>query len=272
VTRLLRGIDAAAGAAEAAVVALDPRSEPSAQAASIRSQSHRPWPLPGGPWLQAQTWRDLLFAHWPLPAERLRGAVSDALSIDTFEGRAWIAITPFEVTGLRLLGTFAVPVLSRFTETNVRTYVTVDDRPGVYFFSLDAASAVAVAAARATYRLPYFRARMAIERSEDGVHYSSTRAGATAELRIRYRPTGAPFQARPGTLEHFLTERYCLYTVVGESVRRAEIHHAPWSLQAAEAELEASSMTEAAGIARPPDAPLLHYAARQDVVIWPPGA
>ena len=196
--------------------------------------------------------------------------VPPALPIDTWEGEAWIAVTPFAVTGLRLRGTLPPPVLSHFAETNVRTYTTVDGRPGIYFLSLDAASAVAVAAARATYRLPYFRARMAIERSGGEVHYRSTRVGATALLRARYRPTGAVFQARPGTLEHFLTERYCLYTVDGDRVRRADIHHPPWDLQPAQAEFAENTMTAAAGVPLPAREPLLHYAQRQDVVIWPP--
>jgi len=148
-----------------------------------------------------------------VPSEVLRDVVPAALPIDTWEGEAWITVTPFAVTGLRLRGTLPAPVLSHFAETNVRTYTTVDGRPGIYFLSLDAASAVAVAGARATYGLPYFRARMAIERSDGEVRYRSARVGSTALLRARYRPTGAVFQARPGTLEHFLIERYCRFYV-----------------------------------------------------------
>ena len=225
--------------------------------------------MPGGRWLQGQTWRDLLFAHWPVPPEVLRRVVPQALPIDTWEGEAWIAVTPFAVTGLRLRGTLPAPVLSEFAETNVRTYTTVDGRPGIYFLSLDAASALAVVGARATYRLPYFRARMAIERSGGEIRYRSARVGATALLRARYRPTGAVFQARPGTLEHFLIERYCLYTVDGDRVRRADIHHPPWDLQPAQAEFAENTMTAAAGVPLPAREPLLHYARRQDVVIWP---
>jgi uncharacterized protein YqjF (DUF2071 family) len=224
------------------------------------------------PWLQAQTWLDLLFAHWPLPVERLRRVVPEALPIDTFEGQGWIAVTPFEVAGLRLRFTPPLPRLSRFAETNVRTYVTIGDRPGIFFFSLDAASAFAVVAARAIYHLPYYRARMAIDRSGGAVAYTTTRSDGTARLRARYRPVGAPFHARPGTLEHFLTERYCLYTVHHGTVQRADIDHAPWPLQAAEAEIEQNTMTAPAGIELPSRAPLLHFAARQDVVIWRPAS
>ena len=240
-----------------------------AQARALRHRAHRPWPVPQWPWLQGQTWRDLLFAHWSLPAERLGGVVPAALELDTYEDRAWIAITPFEVTGLRLHGLPPPPVLSRFEETNVRTYVTVGGRPGVYFFSLDAASTPAVLAARITYRLPYFRARMAIERIRGEIRYATTRSDGAASLRVRYRAVGEPFHARPGTLEHFLTERYCLYTVSLGRVWRAEIHHAPWTLQRADAAIAENTMTVPAGIDLPPEDPVLHYAARQDVVIWP---
>jgi uncharacterized protein YqjF (DUF2071 family) len=270
--RTIWGLGTCADAAERFVLRLAPGGEAAAQSRGLAQQAHRPWPMPRRRWLQGQTWRDLLFAHWPVPPEVLRGVVPPALPIDIWEGEAWIAVAPFEVTGWRLRGTLPVPLLSHFAETNVRTYTTVDGRPGVYFLSLDAASALAVAGARATYRLPYFRARMAIERSGGQVRYRSARVGAAASLRIVYQPAGAVFQARPGTLEHFLIERYCLYTVDGERVRRTDIHHPPWDLQAAQAEFAVNTMTTAAGVALPSREPLLHYARRQDVVIWSPRA
>jgi uncharacterized protein YqjF (DUF2071 family) len=272
VARLLspaRLLGLVSGPAEAAIARLAPAgSAPRAQSHVLRVRGHRPWPVPDSPWLQGQTWRELLFAHWAISEHELRRAVPDVLPIDTFEGQAWIAVTPFEVTGLRLRGTLPAPALSRFAEINVRTYTSIDGRPGIYFLSLDAASGAAVAAARASYRLPYFRARMAIERSAQEIRYRSTRVDDGARLRLRYWPTGEAFHAEPGTLEHFLTERYCLYTVVDGSVRRAEIHHPPWPLQPAQATIDENTMTEPAGIRLPAREPLLHYAARQDVVIW----
>lgn len=268
--RIIWGLGTCADAAERAVLRLAPGGEAAAQSHGLDQQAHRPWPLPDRRWLQGQTWRDLLFAHWPVPSEVLRRVVPPALPIDTWKGEAWIAVAPFEVTGLRLRGTLPLPPLSRFAETNVRTYTTVDGRPGVYFLSLDAASAVAVIAARASYRLPYFRARMLIERSGGEIRYRSMRVGGTAALRARYRPTGTAFQARPGTLEHFLIERYCLYTVDGGRIRRAEIHHPPWDLQPAQAEFAENTLTAAAGVPLPAREPLLHYARCQDVVIWSP--
>ncbi|MEA2278644.1 MAG: uncharacterized protein QOC78_3604 [Solirubrobacteraceae bacterium] len=213
----------------------------------------------------------MLFAHWAVPVGALRPAVPPELPIDTFDGRAWIAVAPFEVTGLRLRGTPALPGLARFAETNVRTYTTLDGRPGVHFLSLDAASRAAVAAARRLYGLPYFLARMTIERSGDTIAYATRRVGGDAALRVRYRPAGPAAEPRPGSLEHFLVERYSLYAVDARGrVRRTDIRHRPWPLQPAAAEIELNTMTAPDGIALPDEAPLLHYAARQDVLVGPP--
>jgi uncharacterized protein YqjF (DUF2071 family) len=266
-----RALDLAAGTSERLLAPLARWSEAPAQSRVVTETAHRPWPLPPGSWVQAQTWRDLLFAHWRVDADALRGVVPPELPIDTFDGSAWLAVTPFEVTGLRLRGTWPPPSLSRFPETNVRTYTSVHDKPGIYFFSLDAASRLAVLGARRTYRLPYFHARMSIERSGSEVSYSSRRTTGEASLRARYRPVRGPSPPRPGTLEHFLTERYCLYTVdERRCVHRAEIHHPPWPLQRARAELEVNTMAAPLGFELAPEEALLHFSARQDVVIWPP--
>jgi uncharacterized protein YqjF (DUF2071 family) len=221
----------------------------------------------------AQTWRDLLFAHWRLPAERLRPHVPDALPVDTYDGSAWLGITPFEVSGLRPRGLTPLPRISRFPELNVRTYTTLDGKPGIWFFSLDAGSAAAVAGARLTYRLPYFHAHMRIERAGGQVRYRSDRAagtGAPAGLRVSYAPSGAVLAPAPGTLEHWLTERYCLYTVGRRGrILRADIHHPPWPLQPATADFEHNTMPPR-GVPLPAHEPLLHFARRQDVLIWPP--
>jgi uncharacterized protein YqjF (DUF2071 family) len=220
-----------------------------------------------------QTWAQLLFMHWPLAPEILRPAVPAELPIDTFAGSAWIAITPFEVLGVRLRATPPLPRLSHFPELNVRTYTTVDGRPGIWFLSLDAGSRPAVAAARRLYRLPYFRAQMAIGRRGARITYRSWSASIDrprAALDLEYAPTGGRFTARPGTLEHFLVERYCLYALDdAHRVHRADIHHPPWQLQPAEATIHENTMTAPFAIELPPEQPLLHYADRQDVVIWP---
>jgi uncharacterized protein YqjF (DUF2071 family) len=238
-----------------------------------QEEAHRPWPLPAGSSVMAQSWHELLFAHWPVDAAVLRPLLPVQLQIDTFEGSAWLAVVPFRMTGVRLRGTPPLPWLSAFPELNVRTYVTRDGKPGVWFFSLDAGNALAVTIARAWFHLPYFRARMMCVDRDGWIHYQSERThrGAPAgSLKCRYRPIGEVFSPQRGTLEYFLTERYCLYTTDGRGrVIRGEIHHAPWPLQRAEAELAHNSMAESLGIALA-SRPLLHFARRQDVLVWSP--
>jgi uncharacterized protein YqjF (DUF2071 family) len=222
----------------------------------------------------AQSWHDLLFMHWPVDAAVLRPLLPPQLHIDTFEGHAWLAVVPFRMTGVRLRGTPATPGLSAFPELNVRTYVTCGGKPGVWFFSLDAGNSLAVAIARAWFHLPYFRARMSCSEQEGWIHYQSERTHRRApagSLVVRYRSVGEVFSPHRGTLEYFLTERYCLYTTGGSGqIIRGEIHHPPWPLQVAEAEVTLNAMAEAATVALPARKPLLHFAKRQDVVVWWP--
>jgi uncharacterized protein YqjF (DUF2071 family) len=218
-----------------------------------------------------QTWENLLFAHWPVPASAVRALVPSALEVDTFDGSAWLGITPFRVDALRLRGLPPAPGVSSFLEVNVRTYVTRDGKPGIWFFSLDAASRLAVEGARRGYRLPYHQARMRAEQRNEWVHYESTRLGSPERPYVfsaRYRPRGAVAAARPGSQEEFLAERYCLYALHEDRLHRAEIHHPPWPLQRAEAVIELNTMAPNV-VELPAVPPLLHFAARQDVVIWP---
>jgi len=258
-----------AGAGEAAVRAVGAGEDARAQADALADVAHRPWPPPGRPWVQGQTWADLLFAHWPAEPEVLRPAVPARVPLDTYDGEAWIGITPFVVRGLRPRGAPPPPALSRFAETNVRTYTTIDGRPGIWFLSLDAASRLAVAGARRLYRLPYHHARARVAHDGDRITYRIERSSQEARLSVRYRPAGPVAPPAPGSLEHFLTERYCLYVLDDElRIHRADIHHRPWPLQVAEAEIEQNTMTLPYGIELPGGPPLLHFSARQDVVIW----
>src|SRR5437016_12362320 len=157
--------------------------------AVLQEAAHCPWPLPAGPWVMAQSWRDLLFAHWQVDAAALRSLLPPQLQIDTFEGSAWLAVVPFRMTGVRLRGTPALPWLSAFPELNVRTYVKCEGKPGVWFFSLDAGNALAVTIARAWFHLPYFRARMSCSECNGGIEYAShpTHCGAaSADLQGHY--------------------------------------------------------------------------------------
>ena len=238
----------------------------------LEETAHRPWPLPAGPWFMAQTWENLLFAHWRVPLDALRRVVPAQVPIDTFDGSAWIGVTPFRVAAFRLRGTPHLPWLTSFPEANVRTYSTIEGRPGIYFFSLDAASRAAVAGARRTYRLPYFHARMSVALRGGAIDYMSERVsddGPPAGLRLRYRPSAEPTMALPGSLEHFLTERYCLYTLGSAGVvQRADIHHPPWPLQPATADWDHNSMAGGLGLELADQDAVLHFSARQDVLIW----
>jgi len=216
-----------------------------------------------------QTWHDLLFAHWPLPSDALRSLVPPQLPLDTYNGQRWVGIVPFWMSGVRPRGIPAIPGLSQFPELNVRTYVTLGGKPGVYFFSLDAASHLAVWGARSFFHLPYFYADMRVEFTGDEVAYRSARRRSDAELHARYAPQSPTRFGAPGTLEHWLTERYCLYTVHRDNIYRCEIHHAPWPLQDGSAQISINTTAAAAGIQLPDTPPLLHFSKRQEVLIWP---
>jgi uncharacterized protein YqjF (DUF2071 family) len=237
--------------------------------------AHRPWPIPREPWIMAQRWSDLLFAHWPVSVEALRPLVPESLPIDTFDGQAWISIASFYLSYLRPHGLPGLPWISEFPELNVRTYTSLSGKAGVYFFSLDAGSVIAVEAARTFYHLPYMRARMRTRRDDSGVvSYVTERTdkrGEPAQFRARYRPTGPVQWAAAGTLDHWLTERYCLYAVdSSERVHRAEIHHRPWPLQPVDVNIDVNTMIDAVGLSVSGPPQQLAFAGSIDVVVWWP--
>ena len=233
---------------------------------------HRPWPMPDEPWLMTQTWHNLLFAHWRVDRAALRALVPQVLALDTYDDEAWLGVVPFFMTNVAPRGVPALPWLSAFPELNVRTYVRHRGRGGVYFFSLDATNPIAVRVARTLFHLPYFTAEMNVEATDGRTAYESTRTdrnGREAKFAATYGAVADPEPPRPGTLEHFLTERYCLFTVNRRGRPcSVDIHHPPWPLQAAEAEIRTNTMAAAAGLALPHDSPLLHFSRRQDMVAW----
>jgi len=236
-----------------------------------RQTAHRPWPPPDGPWVIAQTWQDLLFAHWPVSPEALRPHIPPRLHLDTFDGDAWIGIVPFDLSHLAPRGAAGRLGLA-FPELNVRTYVTLEDKPGIWFFSLDAASILAVLGARVAYHLPYYWAAMHIGKDVEVITYRSQRRFPNSAARFlgRYQATGSIFESTPESLERWLTARYCLYACDrAGNLWRAEINHPPWPLQAATAEIRENTMAAALGIELS-GAPLLHFAARMDMVTWWP--
>jgi uncharacterized protein YqjF (DUF2071 family) len=239
----------------------------------LSSSAHRPWPLPARPWVMYQRWHDLLFAHWALPPDQVRPLVPRELELDTFDGKAWIGVIPFWMSHVRFRAMPPIPTASTFPELNVRTYVRLPkepDKPGVYFFSLDAASLLAVLGARAGAGLPYFWANMRAKVSETDVEYlSMRRRGPAAQLIARYRAHGG-VPTNKTDLEQFATERYCLYTVGAGKVHRIQIHHLPWPLQPAEAEFDVNTMAEASGLKLPPEKPVLQFAKFLEVYIFAP--
>lgn len=235
------------------------------------SGEHRPWPSPSGPWAIRMRWRELLFAHWSVDPAVLRPHIPAGLQLDTFEGRAWLGVVPF-LMDIHPRGLPPVPTpWTRFLELNLRTYVTMQDRPGVWFFSLDAQRPLAVRVARAAFHLPYFDARMAMRRDGRTIHYASQRThrrAAPARFDASYHPIGPVQPAAPGTLDHFLTERYCLYAGdVRGRLWRGEIDHAPWPLQPAAWTPRELDMTRLIDVPLEGE-PLLHYVAGIEVRAW----
>jgi hypothetical protein len=218
-------------------------------------------------------WIDLAFLHWRVPADDIRALVPPPLELDLFDGSAWIAVVSFRMTSVRPLFAPPIPTATDFPELNVRTYVRHGGRSGIWFFSLDAASWLAVIGARTAVGLPYFHARMHKRREGDDVHYESTRThpGArAAEFRARYRPTGSVSLADAGSLDYWLTERYSLFALHTGRLLRLDIEHRQWPLQHATADVERNTMAGAAGITLPPEAPQVRFALELDVIAhWP---
>ncbi|HJR05944.1 MAG TPA: DUF2071 domain-containing protein [Pyrinomonadaceae bacterium] len=227
---------------------------------------------PDGLPLMEHHWGKLLFMHWPISVERLRPLVPPQLTIDTFDGEAWIGVTPFTMWDVRLSFTPPVPYLSDFHELNVRTYVLRDGMPGVWFFSLNTNSSMTVFGARTFYFLPYFNAQIDLRQEDDTIHYNLRRDDA--ERPARFDATwkiGKDLpESEPGTLEFFLTERYCLYSASGESIYRARIHHKPWPLRQATLISHESDIVESDYLPKPKGKPLVHYAESLAVDVWLP--
>lgn len=219
-------------------------------------------------------WENLIFLHWPAREEEVRALLPAGLQLDTFEGVPWIGVVPFRMTNVRAVLAPPIPTAHDFPELNVRTYVRHGGRTGVWFFSLDAESWLAVMAARAATNLPYYYARMRAERTGDEVSYESERAhpgSPTADFSASYRPTGDVFVSTPDTFEYWSTERLCLFTATRDAtIERIDVEHERWPLQPASAEIGRNTMAVAAGISLSAEAPRAHFAERLDVVAhWP---
>ena len=213
-------------------------------------------------------WHDLLFAHWPVRVESLRDAIPRELTIDTWDGSAWLGVVPFRMTRVRPFGVPLPGERFAYAEINVRTYVSAGGRPGVWFYSLHGEDHLAAWAARLTFHLPYWFARVRAREAGDAIEFMSRHDGArTAIFRGRYRPIGPVAPAEPGSFDAFLTDRMTLFASPrAGGVVRADIEHPPWPLQPAELEVDLDTMAAAHGIVLPDVAPHLRFARRLDVV------
>jgi uncharacterized protein YqjF (DUF2071 family) len=221
-----------------------------------------------------QVWKDLLFAHWPANEADVLPYIPEGLKLQKRDGTPWISISPFLMDPLRVRGLPPFPPVHRFLEMNIRTYVEHDGKPGIFFFNLDASSRLAVAAARTIAHLPYRYSRMAYRKEGEVIRYESRRKlteGQEAVFQGGYKPASPDtFHAGPGTLLHWLTERYCLYAVSsGKQLYTGDIHHLPWPLQEAELQLDINTSTSALGLIHDPTPALLTYTKRLEVFFWP---
>ncbi len=241
--------------------------------AALKSVTHRPWPLPSRNWKWRQSWIDLAFLHYRVDASRLRAMLPPQLRLQEFDGSAWIGLVPFRMAGVMRRPFPDLPFFSSFPELNLRTYVEFEEKPGVWFFSLDADSWPMVVGGRWIYGLPYFSALMQ-HHCQDGWHnFSSIRRGGEARFAAKYRPTGEARFPSAGSFEHWATERYCLYALSKRrEISRVEVHHGPWPLQPGEVLIEECSMLSAAGITALSDEPLTHFSTGVQVISFAPEA
>lgn len=250
---------------------------------TLKEVEHRPYSVVSdSPWIMNQVWANLLFAHWSVDVVLMRRLVPADLELDLFEGKAYLGVVPFEMKEVSPRFVPSMPWISWFPELNVRTYVRHKGRAGVYFFSLDAGNPLAVYLACQLYHLPYYNAEMRCEQQGEKFVYTSKRKmaqrnsrsapGASPrvdeyQLDVTYWPCGPVYLSRPGTLDSFLTERYCLFTTRGGNVYCGEIHHRPWPLQPAKAEWRANTMSTPLGFELPGE-PVLHFVGKIETLEW----
>ncbi|WP_394138105.1 YqjF family protein [Cytobacillus oceanisediminis] len=238
----------------------------------IKITGHRPFPMPNSPWIMEQIWNDILFLHWPVPAEVMEKHIPPQLKLDTYNGTAWIGIVPFWISKMRVRGFPPMPFMNSMNELNVRTYVEYEGRKGVYFFSLDANNPLAVTGARMLYFLPYMDAEMNVTHSEGKVIYESRRKSGNSDrghFFASYKASSNPYNSEPGTFDAWLTERYCLWVTKGNRVFRGDIHHTKWQLHEASCHIQHNSMASFLPREYFQGQPILHYSPQKHAFFWP---
>jgi hypothetical protein len=248
----------------------------------LYSVEHRPWLPPNSQWLISQSWNDLLFAHFAIDPPTLRRLVPDALTLDLYDGVAWLTVSPCCTSHLRPSGIPPLPGFSFFPQVNLRTYVTLQGKPGVLYFSVDAANLSVVWFARTFFRMQFWHAAIQISGAtiqarpsqDQSIYFRSSRLNSRAtqpsKLDVVYAPEGNPWRARRGSLDEFLTERYCVYSWNRRTYYRTEVHHQPWPLQRASVEIRANSIANSLGLALPAKPDLCHFSRSLKMLAWAP--
>ncbi|MGV3467279.1 MAG: YqjF family protein [Heyndrickxia sp.] len=233
---------------------------------------HRPFPLPSKKWIMRQAWRNVLFLHWPVPVEKLRPHIPSSLQIDTFKGSAWLGIILFVLEGIFPLGISSLSLTPSFPETNVRTYVKYNGKPGIYFMSIDVENWASLKIAKRWYRLPYHSAQIFYQKEGQNFNFHSIRKdneSPSIYLKGQYSPISEVYYAKEGTLDHWLTERYCLYSSNNvASIYCGDIHHQPWPLQKAEIDLVRNTLFTPFNFDFSKVKPIAHFSTGLDSLMW----
>lgn len=233
---------------------------------AFKQTDHRPWPLPSQKWLLNQQWLNLLFVHWEIDAAFLRSLIPQPLEVDKFEDKAWLAIVPFDMKAVTLRNIPPLAPLSNFPEINVRTYVKYQDKPGVWFFSLDVPKLIPVWIARSCFHLPYRYAQVEFTESDNQIAYSHEYQ--SEQFQANYRGL-ENLDAKKATFEHWATERYCLYCQNKRGrLIRTEVQHPKWPLQKAELTIKKNSLISPFPIGT--QHPSVLFSKKLDVVAYPP--
>ncbi len=242
-------------------------------AAVLASRAQPTNPLP---WVMFQSWQNLLFMDWQVPADVLRRVVPSKMELDSYGGTTWLTQIPMHMVDVHIRDLPPIPGTATFPEINFRTYVIVNGVPGIVFLSIDADSAFAAWAAETFFKLPYVDAKASFDRDADGTcHLESHRPASSrfkeAQFRGHYRPTGSPKPAAPGSLDEWLTARLHMFVQLDDGiVLRGDIHHPPWQIQTVEATIEQNTIPQAGGLDVDPRAPdRIAYAERTDTLCWP---
>ncbi|MBS4188956.1 DUF2071 domain-containing protein [Bacillus sp. FJAT-49705] len=238
----------------------------------INDTAHRPFLLTSENWIMRQTWRNLLFVHWPISPETIREHIHPSLQIDTFNGVAWLGIVVFELEGIYPRGFPPISILPPFPEINVRTYVQYNGKPGVYFLSLDVSDWASYTLAKRWFHLPYHSANISIKQKDLSFHFESIRKKSKIYpilCKGTFSPLPEVYFPKEGTLDHWLTERYCLFSTNNKGrIFCGEIHHRPWPLQKANSEIYKNNLFSPFKIDLSGVQPISHFSKGVDSLIW----